>query len=223
MESTFPKKVLGHANGELVPDGKEYFNRMGKIGKSVVIHDAPVFDYFYLESFGPKKDWEWRLQDVHGFIGEYPATASWFISDKCKKVLEQFYIAPHHYFYASKLLYKGKRLDYWIFQFPIAPLENYRFEESKFYYEHNNQRNEILISEQEEFLSIRRKLSLEDNIELKCSKITLKGNYDLVYILPSGGRLASFSLRQSIESSGLQGFLFSELDYEVEVSNPSIS
>ena len=54
------------ANGEFVPNGAFYFDRMRK---REIIEDAPIFDYFHLQSFGEKKDWEWRLQDVHGGMG----------------------------------------------------------------------------------------------------------------------------------------------------------
>ena len=40
------------ANGEFVPNGRFYFDR---IGKNEIIEDAPVFDYFHLQSFGKKR------------------------------------------------------------------------------------------------------------------------------------------------------------------------
>ena len=96
-------KVLGHANGEFVPNGAFYFDR---IGNGEIIEDAPVFDYFHLQSFGKKKDWEWRLQDVHGFMGVGSIIAGWYISDKLKSLLEKFRIAPKYHFYETRLLYK---------------------------------------------------------------------------------------------------------------------
>ena len=44
-------KVLGQANGEFVPNGRFYFDR---IRKDEIIEDAPVFDYFHLQSFDKK-------------------------------------------------------------------------------------------------------------------------------------------------------------------------
>ena len=44
-------KVLGQANGEFVPNGAFYFDR---IGKDEIIEDAPIFDYFHLQSFDKK-------------------------------------------------------------------------------------------------------------------------------------------------------------------------
>ncbi|WGU68982.1 hypothetical protein QIU19_03590 [Capnocytophaga canimorsus] len=124
-------KVLGHANGEFVPNGAFYFDR---IGEGEIIENAPVFDYFHLQSFGEEKDWEWRLQDVHGYMGEYPTHCIWYISDKLKTLLENFKIAPKYHFYETRLLYKGEKLKYWIFQFPIDYFLNVNYEKSFFFY-----------------------------------------------------------------------------------------
>ena len=48
-------KVLGQANGEFVPNGRFYFDR---IGNGEIIEDAPVFDYFHLQGFDKKNFWE---------------------------------------------------------------------------------------------------------------------------------------------------------------------
>ena len=109
-------KILGQANGEFVPNGAFYFDRMRK---REIIEDAPVFDYFHLQSFDKRKFWEWRLQDVHGGMGVYPSGAFWYISDKLKSLLEKFKIAPKYHFYETRLLYKDEKFKYWIFQFPV--------------------------------------------------------------------------------------------------------
>ena len=44
-------KILGQANGEFVPNGAFYFDRMRK---REIIEDAPIFDYFHLQSFDKK-------------------------------------------------------------------------------------------------------------------------------------------------------------------------
>ncbi len=116
FQRRFPEqdRVLGHANGEYVPNGKKYFDRLGQ---GEILYDAPIFDYFHVQSFGPKEEWEWRLQDIHGFIGEYPTGGAYYISNKCKKVFERFKIAKGYHFYLTKLLYKVEKYDYWIFQY----------------------------------------------------------------------------------------------------------
>lgn len=171
-------KVLGHANGQFVPNGAFYFDR---IGEGEIIEDAPIFDYFHLQSFGEEKDWEWRLQDVHGFIYVGSIITGWYISDKLKMLLENFKIAPKYHFYETRLLYKGEKLKYWIFQFPIEPLQNIVFEKTNFCYLKDGKQNEIKIKNEPEFMQIRRKLFLEEDIELECSRVCFLDTYDIVY------------------------------------------
>ena len=102
-----PMRDISNVNGINVPDAGQYFHRMGD-GK--IIYDAPLFDYFFLQNGKLEKDWEWKLQDVHDFIGEFPPGGNWYISDKLKQVLENFIIAKEYYFYPTKLLYKGIKL-----------------------------------------------------------------------------------------------------------------
>ena len=88
----------------------------------------------FLESFEKEKYWEWALFDVHDFIGVGSIMCGWYISDKLKSVLENFRIAPKYHFYETRLLYKGEKFKYWIFQFPIGGFHNYNYEKSDFYY-----------------------------------------------------------------------------------------
>ena len=205
-------KVLGQANGEFVPNGRFYFDR---IRKDEIIEDAPVFDYFHLQSFDKKKFWEWRLQDVHGGMGVYPSGAFWYISDKLKSLLEKFRIAPKYHFYETRLLYKEEKFKYWIFQFPIEPLQNIIFEKSVFYYIKDGKQNEIEIKNESEFMQIRRDLFIGEDIELECSKVCLLDSFDIVYQQPNGGVLCSERLKQAIEENGIIGFEFFDIDYEV--------
>ena len=82
---------------------------------------------------------------MHGFIGEFPMFCIWYISDKLKSLLEKFRIAPKYHFYETRLLYKEEKFKYWIFQFPIEPLQNIIFEKSNFYYLKDGKQNEIEI------------------------------------------------------------------------------
>ena len=45
-------RILTNANGEFVPNGKSYFDR---IGNGEIIKDAPVFDYFHLQGRGSQE------------------------------------------------------------------------------------------------------------------------------------------------------------------------
>jgi hypothetical protein len=206
------EEVLGHANGEFVSVGCGYFDR---IGKGEIIDDAPLFDYFHLQSYGEKKDWEWRLQDVHGGIGDYPGNGNWYISDDFKRLLENFSIAPQYHFYETRLLYKGEKLKYWIFQFIAAyrklnKMQCVDFSKSVFkldktllcydsYEDYSNKTNDIYS-------------------KLKIEKITLISAYDFMPLNPiSSDIIVSEKLKETIEDMHLKGFLFSELDYKVVV------
>ena len=114
-KTRFPElgRIASGAEGKNVPE-KEYFYR---IGKGEIIENTPIFDYFVLESFDKEKYWEWALFYIHGFIGEGSQIFGWYISDKLKSLLEKFKIAPKYHFYETRLLYKGEKFKYWIFQF----------------------------------------------------------------------------------------------------------
>lgn len=203
-------KVLGHANGQFVPNGAFYFDR---IGEGEIIEDAPIFDYFHLQSFGEEKDWEWRLQDIHGYMGEYPIHCIWYISDKLKNLLENFNIAPKYHFYETRLLYKGEKLKYWIFQFPLDYFLNVIYEKSFFSIPNEN----ILFNfkNREEFLTAHRAEYKKTKRKLITKKICFSANYDL--IANNIDILCSERLKQAIEENNITGFEFFELDYKVVI------
>ena len=196
------------ANGEFVPNGAFYFDRMRK---REIITDAPIFDYFHLQSFGEKKDWEWRLQDVHGGMGVYPSGAFWYISDKLKSLLEKFKIAPKYHFYETRLLYKEEKFKYWIFQFPIDYFQNVKYEKS--FYSIPDENILLNFKNKEEFLAANKEEFRKTKKELITKKICYLENYDLV--ANDTDILCSERLKQSIEENGIVGFEFFEIDYDV--------
>jgi len=201
-------KVLGQANGEFVPNGAFYFDR---IRKDEIIEDAPVFDYFHLQSFDKRKFWEWRLQDVHGGMGVYPSGAFWYISDKLKSLLEKFRIAPKYHFYETRLLYKEEKFKYWIFQFPIDYFQNVKYEKS--FYEIPDENILLNFKNKEEFLAANKEEFRKTKKELITKNICYSENYDLV--ANDTDILCSERLKQAIEENGIIGFEFFEIDYEV--------
>ena len=212
-KTRFPElgRIASGAEGKNVPE-KEYFYR---IGKGEIIENTPIFDYFVLKSFDKEKYWEWALFDVHDFIGVGSIMCGWYISDKLKTILEKFRIAPKYHFYETRLLYKEEKFKYWIFQFPIEPLQNIIFEKSDFYYIKDGKQNEIKIKNESEFMQIRRDLFIGEDIELECSKVCLLDSFDIVYQQPNGDILCSEHLKQAIEENGITGFEFFDIDYEV--------
>ena len=201
-------KILGQANGEFVPNGAFYFDRMRK---REIIEDAPIFDYFHLQSFDKKNFWEWRLQDVHGGMGVYPSGAFWYISDKLKSLLEKFKIAPKYHFYETRLLYKEEKFKYWIFQFPIDYFQNVNHEKS--FYSIPDENILLNFKNKEEFLAANKEEFRKTKRELITKKICYLENYDLV--ANDTDILCSEHLKQAIEENGIIGFEFFDIDYEV--------
>ena len=64
--------------------------------------------------------WEWKLQDIHGFIEVGSIIIGWFISDYFKQLLDQFKIAEPYHFYASKLKYKS--IGEVVYQYAVVPV-----------------------------------------------------------------------------------------------------
>ncbi len=194
-----------------VPNGKTYFDRMGA---GEIITDAPVFDYFFLESYGAKKDWEWRLQDIHSFIGEYPIGNHWYISDALKTLLEQFRIAPQTHFYETRLLYKGEKIKYWIFQMQFERNKYIDFSKSKFGLE--NETTLYSFNNEEEYQTNYRKEYNETDRKYITLKQVIQSSYDL-FKTTANDIVITETLKKAIESNGLEGFEFLELHYEVVV------
>ena len=135
IKSFYGDRIASNAN--FIDNSKEYIFK--KISLGEIIPDTPIFDYFFLESFDEKQYWEWALFDVYKFIGETSnMLGALLISKKLKKVLENFKITEPHFYYLSKLLYKGEKKDYYIFQFTgekfLNPLFGYiNFKDSLFF------------------------------------------------------------------------------------------
>lgn len=218
IQSIFPDedRVLGHANGEFVPNGKEYFD---KIGNGEILDNTPLFDYFHLQSFGEEKDWEWKLQDGHRFIGVGSVMGGWYISDDLKLLLENFKIAPKYHFYETRLLYKGKKIKYWIFQFTASyrklnKMEYIDFSRSIFYANEQFHHCDSF----DKWSDINEYIYDKYDIELILKKIYINQLFDFIPLNPiSSDIICSENLRNVIETMGLTGFEFSEIEYEVKV------
>lgn len=108
---------------EFIPDGgktKGFFKLPEKeaVNNTFFVENAPVFDYFVLkEVYGSsRKKFDWIKLDIYGFVvGHYSLGSCFLVSPKFKEVVSHFRL-PKHKFYAAKLLYKGEKLDYYIFQ-----------------------------------------------------------------------------------------------------------
>ncbi|WP_207426683.1 hypothetical protein [Pedobacter sp. SYSU D00535] len=213
-ERGLPSDIPG-VSGEAVPNGKYYFAR---IGEGEIIEDAPIFDFFHLKSFGPKKEWEWCIQDLHQLRGVGSIMTGWYISQPFKRLLEKCKIIGSYHFYQSKLLYKGEKLDYWFFQFTPDTVHNIIFPDSVFYLQNEDYIMERIYS-YDEYLKVRRYYGRELDKELKVKLLCCKEPFDFCMDRVSGDKLASERLKNEIEDAGLMGVEFFDTSYEIKVLN----
>jgi hypothetical protein len=214
-------RIASTAVGDNIPDIEFYLK---KIRGGEIIMDTPLFDSFHLESYDRKKYWEWQLFDVYHLRGAGIHIPSWFISENTKNLLENFSLSCPYNFYPCKLLYKNKKLDYFIFQFAgqiiidIIRTKYIKWNQSVFI--NPIDESYMSINSMSEFIDISRhirKIS-EYEKEIKLQKLVLKDNIDF---FPMGtylnDDLVSERLKQAIETMGITGFEFSELDYDVVI------
>ncbi len=222
IQSFYPnERIASTAVGDKITTIGDYFE---KIGKGEIIEDAPLFDYFYLESYDQKKYWEWKLFDVHNLRGEGVNPPCWLISDDLKLLLENVNLSYPNHFYPSKLLYKGNKLSYYIFQFAGQVIID-KVREKYINWNGSVFTNPIdgsypSIKSLQNFINesrLIRKVSKYDK-EIRLQKLVLNKTLDF---FPMGtylnDDLVSERLKMAIEDMGITGFEFSELDYEVVV------
>ena len=221
--------IATDATGKNVKDGRKYFDKM-KEGEEII--NAPIFDYFQLQSFDKKENWEWMLADVHNFIGEGSQIPGWFISKKLKILLKDNYIANPHFFYPSKLFYQGNSLDYYIFQFSgkknVEKIRSKINFEKSIFYDPNNQK-EIIVKDTSDFVKEKKRIRLEsreikNNFQIEIKKIVLKEKTDFFPMFNFlKDNIVSENLKSVMETNEITGFEFSELDYKVIVEDSNLS
>jgi hypothetical protein len=218
------ERISSTAVGDKIPNIEFCLERM-KSGE--IIEEVPLLDYFYLESYDKKKYWEWRLFDVHDLRGKGIHVPCWFVSGDLKLLLENFNLTKPHHFYPSKLLYKGSKRDYYIFQFDgnsISDEVGIKYIEwSKSLFQNPIDKKYLSINSLQEFIDKYRSIARLSKYDksIVSNKVVLNQAFDLfpLHVDPSSAYIVSSRLKEAIETMGITGFEFSELDYEVVVDN----
>ncbi len=218
VKSFYEERIASRANF-IDKSQDEYFK---KISNGEIILDAPIFDYFYLESFDDEKYWEWNLFDIHKFIGEASRMlGALLISKKAKNLFDNFKISEPHLYYNSKVIYKNERIEYYIFQFTgkliYRELTKYiNFSKSEFL----NPATGLLSSFKniDDYIEQSEKLYFEKDTDFIKKKLIINNDLDFFPMQSFfKDNLVSERLRQVIEKENITGFEFSELDYEVVI------
>lgn len=217
IKRSFPNDMVAtNAEGEKIPNAEDYFYQMDR-GEE--ISSPPLFDYFYLKSFDQKEYWEWMLSDVYDFIGEGSQIPGWLISEKLKNVFDRFNLVEPHFMYNSKLMFKGEKLDYFIFHFRGKVLTDFIREKMSFSKSifANPITNEIFrVDNKNDFVTKKKACLIAYDSKIEIKQIVLKEDIDFFpmqsFLVDN---LVSKRLKEAIEQEGITGFEFTELDYEV--------
>ena len=213
-------RVPSYANGDNILNAEFYSN---KISQGEILLETPIFDCFFLESFDNKEYWEWYLSDVYEFTKEWGRTYCWLISTKLQQVLSNYVLTKPYHFYPSQLLYKGKKLDYYLFQFVGKSIykqttEYIDYKKSKFLNPYEN----IIVNfeNNDDYARQSDVLYFKTKKDFIKQEIVLKEDFDFFPMQSFlKDNLVSEKLKNAIEENGIEGFEFSELDYEVVVEN----
>ena len=159
---------------------------------------------------------------------------SWLVSSRFKSVIEMFHL-PKHHFYEAKLLFKGEKLDYYLFHkqeynniifekstYKVKERENYDFNSVFRDSEQNaksisNKKKEIRsaselnISNLSTWANVNNKL-FSENKKLEVQNYVFDTYYDYLFVPHIGlDQIVSEPVREKIEYEGITGFEFKEL------------
>ena len=77
-----------------------------------IVENTPVFDYFILGDGSSRKKFDWIRLDMYGV---FALGGGFLVSERFKDTISTFRLTRHK-FYPAKLMYKGQKLDYYLFQ-----------------------------------------------------------------------------------------------------------
>lgn len=218
------KKLTPLLRGDRIIKGRELFTQE-KIYYTNYVENAPVFDYFEMVDGGNfKKVDDWILLDCYGFIGYKVPISGICVSPKFKEVLEQFYLMQPTIFYPCKVMYKGRKLTFYIFHCAINLLEHINYSKSNSILTSTKTQQKIadfrLPASYDLFLKYR-KDNLPENARISFLSYYLDKYVDL---LPFNPYAISERLKNAIEEAGLTGVeikAINDIGFEFENGIPS--
>lgn len=206
-EESDGRKVYPEASGDKVSNSNGYLTKGGELGKiyfEKYVDDAPVFDYFYLYNSTYQKEYDWILLDAYGYVGQnVPSCRGFLVSERFKDLLESFKIAQPYRFYKSKLLYRGQKLDYYIFHLAQNEWNELNYDLTAIFHEGKNIKPTILNNRELKKL-------IKEFPDLKM-EICFNKQSDIFYFAHFG-YVVSENLKKEIEKSEFVDFEFVEIE-----------
>ena len=217
-EPPYGHRIYPKANGK-------YLNHLdlfhsGKIYRDNFVSDDLCLDYFFLSDLDGNID-DWILMDVHR-VSSPPyanvAVKGFLASIKLKEIITSYKISEPFRLYPSKLMYQGKKTDYFLFQMARKNLEGFNFKKSQLFEidltdstckkeldmpQDENQflRNIIIGGQRLSRKEPNKRLLLEAVME----------NYCDIFYFTTTGIVVSEPLKNEIESQNITGLEFSKV------------
>lgn len=130
----FIDEYLPYASGHTVNNAEKYFDPQ-LLSYYSILKSPPIFDYFSLISISKDGPNESALLDFYEFAGILsPQINGLLISERFKKLLDQYVMPQNTMFYPAKLMYHGDKLNYYIFNYTFDYLAKLDYEHSTWQY-----------------------------------------------------------------------------------------
>lgn len=208
---------LPRVYGDTVKNGRKLIPLIGQ--PDFDTSTLPIFDYFHLKTSDSNKLlWERCLLDVHQMDGIYsPSNFCMYVSPKFKGIVSKYALPAISGLILSKLKYKGKKIDYYIFNCTIfSTFNDLRYSEStfqifnnrldgKFIADYENKINNYL-DWQSTVLELRKK---QQTIYTK--KAVLSKYYDFFMLYGDVNFYVSERLKKDLEANNITGIDFLEV------------
>lgn len=194
--------------------------------KELVVRDTP-FHYFTTEYWNEieREAYEWTLLDIYpGASNDYDQYGM-IVSEKAKKLLEQYISEEDYYFYPVNFLYQSNYYNYYIFNNKYIFLKDILYSERSDFYLYRRDDDSIMpyndtpITFENYSTLIDKYWDKEERYDIRLKKGILKKSlpfYASIGMDPSG-YFVTEELKNAIEAADFEGIEFKELDIEFEV------
>lgn len=218
IEDEKSKRNMPKANGKNIKNASQYFARMDN---GEFLNDIPVLDYFVFESYESPEFWEIRICDAHGYTGVYTTAANWYVSEKLQRLLVQFSIQTPYQFYKSKLLFKGNKFDYFVFQIRRDSSQYIDYINSTFWVrDYNTKQNirdyEFKIKSSTEFYGASRRLLKEEKAELYPQSLRYFELFNFIYCSITRQYIIDNVIKDTLIEANITGLDYKPLDFFIE-------